>query len=144
MRSIGVKLFLGLFLGSCSKEEMTIVTFPEDYPSKWQLMSVVIGLSGSIVSGDQLPYFEEYIFNEDNTFSKTRTLEDTTIVVSGSFSIIDTYEKITLSLQYDEESPIIDNCIKDLREVLLVTSDQSFSNNVLACDRGSMGYSRVD
>tara|TARA_B100000941_G_scaffold290927_1_gene276997 strand:+ start:190007 stop:190372 length:366 start_codon:yes stop_codon:yes gene_type:complete len=121
-----------------------MISFPDDYPHKWQLVSVLTGLSNTSVSGDQLPYFEEYIFNSDNTFSKTRVVEKSTIVATGSFSVDKSDDKISLSLSYNSESEIIDNCSKELTEILLITSSKSFSNNVLACDRGRMNYSRVD
>ena len=144
MRKLGLLLVIGYFLISCSKEEINMISFPDDYPHKWQLVSVLTGLSNTSVSGDQLPYFEEYIFNSDNTFSKTRVVEKSTIVATGSFSVDKSDDKISLSLSYNSESEIIDNCSKELTEILLITSSKSFSNNVLACDRGRMNYSRVD
>lgn len=144
MRQLRISFIIGLLLASCSKDEPGIVTFPEDYPHKWQLVSAQTGLSNTSVSGNQLPYFEEYVFNGDNTFTKTRVLDDNSIVATGSFSVERNNDSVFLTLSFDDESVIIDNCSNDLAERLLLTSIKTFSNNILACDYGRMDYSRVD
>ncbi|WP_300440765.1 hypothetical protein [Christiangramia sp.] len=141
---------ISISLFSCSNQNTDEIVSLDlatmEYPQKWELFKMSVGmLTGSEVSGDDMNYQEYYIFNVDNTFSKTRIEDQTETTVKGIYSIEIKENEQGFSLVYDQENGLIGNCSLEPTEYLYIGSDHhTLLNSWWACDGPGLFYKKVE
>ena len=134
-----------LILPSCSRDDREIESknFSHNlYPQEWVLFKAVVGLSGEVLTDDDLVWQEEYVFNKDNSFTKVRTYSEDTLVASGSFQLQQDMQKAHLILTFDDGNSIVNSCGDGNREFLLFKPKSNVLENSgwSACDGPGLYY----
>ena len=106
-------------MASCSRNSEVLKS--EDlsiniYPQTWKLVQMSGNLVGSESEGDEMAWQENYIFNSDGSFIKTRITEGEIESASGRFSFNKNIQNFILN--YEQTSPIIGNCDSKIEESL--------------------------
>lgn len=133
-------LFVCVFLFvSCNENEPV----PFDILGEWKLIQMSGSIPNSQTTGADMEYQETYVFNSNGTFEKTR---DTKGVIKKAYGVYKAYitpnEKV-LELTYSLESSIIGSCTSNLKEVMNITSNSSFSSIWQACDGPGLDYKKI-
>ena len=115
----------------------------EGFPQTWRLVQVNAGMSGIIYKEANLPWEENLILNEGNTFNRTRIVENSTLTASGQFRFLEVNNETQLLLSHDESSQLIENCSRDKDEILCLISFDQLSGGSLPCDGPGLLYKRV-
>ncbi|MDT0605886.1 hypothetical protein [Croceitalea rosinachiae] len=115
----------------------------EGFPQTWKLVQVNAGMSGVIYNEDNLPWEENLILNEGNTFNRTRIVENLTLNASGEFRFLEVNNETQLLLAHDESSQLVENCSRDKDEILRVISFNQLSGGSLPCDGPGLLYRRI-
>ncbi|KAF2510608.1 hypothetical protein [Flavobacterium foetidum] len=139
MKKIGILIVMFVSFVSCStdeakKDEKVIIT---DYYGKW------VQYADSRFADDAISRQFSYIFNKDNTFTKTRIYNNVTSNLSGTFEIIKNEKGVFFVLTYPEYNSLISNCTSGLKESFTLTDSGRLSDDARACDR-SYEYVKVD
>jgi hypothetical protein len=143
--------FICLFactLFSCTKvSEKTIEKiFQNEYPQKWQLITMSGQFANSERKGTDMEWQEFYLLNSDGTFIKSRERNGVSTEVSGTFSF-DTVSGIKyLTLTYKTDNSIIGSCTSDLKESLCteINTTNRMTSSWAACDGPGLEYERVE
>ena len=142
-------VLLGTLLACSQKEadpEVLAAKFNSGkFPQKWQLVS----MSGNIANvppqtGSDMLWQEFYLFNADNTFSKTRERNGVTTAISGKFSLGNIGKENYVELIYAADNEIIGNCYATATEELIIKSDIQLVSTWNACDGPGLVYKRVE
>ncbi|UII28061.1 hypothetical protein LVD15_06445 [Fulvivirga maritima] len=87
-------LCLIVWLSACDTNEVEDSNSEgEVFPSSnesymvWKLVRMTGSLRGETFTGDEMAYQEQYVFNEDNTFVKSRTAEGKTEEAKGTYKL---------------------------------------------------------
>ena len=144
-------LVLGIIANSCSKNDDESKVEPLDlsvmeYPQRWDLFQMSTGmLANSEVTGDAMEYQEYYIFNDDNTFSKTRIQNQEEITEKGYFSISELDNRQAFRLKFNQENELIGNCSMEPVEFLYLDDDnKTLLSNWWACDGPGLFYAQTE
>lgn len=149
---ISSKIFLFAILGifaSCSsteekQESPAVVDLSVDeFPQEWKLVLMSTMLVGSETTGEDMYYQENLIFTADETFTKTRIKNGTTIKATGTFTKDLQGSENFYILKYTHESEIIDNCNGSKEEYLYILSNSVLTGTANACDHPSKKYERI-
>lgn len=137
-----VFLLYFLLLGCSPSEDRN--TLPEGLPQLWKLTSMNLGLSGEVLTGDEVPYSQTIALSADSTFTKTRLQDDETLLAKGTFSYTERDGEQYIVFLNSENNDLIGNCNRSLEEWFLFTSETVFYGGGLACDRPGLGYERTE
>lgn len=136
-------------LFACTNDslEESLAFSETDFPQKWILSEINLGLSGEIVDAQDIPVSETYIFQADGSF--TKEFEDTDNVgsLNGTYTLIkgDNNRRI-LELNYEREIGSLSYCTQNQIETLRVSVDDKTLINgyCLSFDGPALYYIRVE
>ncbi|HEX2921635.1 MAG TPA: hypothetical protein VHO50_10770 [Bacteroidales bacterium] len=133
-------LFFGFWiLTSCDKE-----FYLDNFPQKWQLISMYGQIPNSTVSGADMEWQESYLLNSDGTFTKSRTRNGVLTEASGTFLFKDINDEKYLVLYFDNNSSIIGSCTYyNLQESFWVRSEKRMTGTWSNCDGPGLEYTRI-
>lgn len=139
MKKIGLLIVLFISLVSCSDNDDKP---SESYVGRWTLTRM--GSNNPAANSiDVLEWEESYIFNSNNTFSKTRKRDGKTTTISGTYSVVKTTDQIQFELSYTAESDIIASCISNVKENLyIVNSIGNLYGTWTICDGPMLVYEK--
>jgi len=137
-----VILFISIFIfSSCSKDNDDTT---EDYHGKWILVKMSGSIQNSETTGSAMEWQEFYLFNNDATFTKSRTRNTVTTTASGTYITQNGSDGLYLELTYSKDSEIIGSCYRNQKEALYFRSNTILSNTWNACDGPGLDYQKVD
>jgi hypothetical protein len=125
---------------SCSSDEQK----SDPCPEKWQLVSM-LGNIGNIPlkTGANMDWQEWYLLYPNNTFTKTRTLQDVTKEQGGTYAFVTIQDEDFIELTYSAENELIGNCEEAPKELLRIISGEEIVSTWLACDGPGLSYNKV-
>ncbi|MET2986419.1 hypothetical protein [Aureibaculum conchae] len=131
---------------SCSTDE------PEDdkvfdadkYPQKWKLVKITGSWTNIETTGENMEWQENYILNDDGTFTKHREQGKESFNVPGTFSIVEHNGEKFLELVHEVDTNLIVNCYSNQTESLWLKSDINLINTAGACDWPKLEYKQVE
>lgn len=146
MKNLILILSLVASLYSCNEETDDIAT-KLDYTGKWELVKMS-GNTGSETTGSDMEWQEYYILSEDETFTKTRVRGDSTVTVSGTYTISDPRSYALpesslnfLELNHDSKNNILASCHSNLSiEHLYFSTDNRLISLYEQCDGPGLEY----
>ena len=138
-------ILLVLFSG-CNDDDDSQEPFDiKSFPQTWVLDQMTIGLSGQVLTENELPYQETIALQNDKRFVKTRDSEGTITVGEGSFSFITSEAGIVLNMIYDSDTNLISSCSGEKNiERFNVSSSSSISGGSSPCDGPALFYIRIE
>ena len=128
---------------SCSTNEES-KSLPAGLPQIWKLSSLNLGLSGEVVSDDEIPYLETIELQMDSTFVKIRLRNDETESATGTFRYQERNGDNYIILYNSETNDLIGNCTRSLEEWFRLDSETTMFGGGLPCDRPGLGYERIE
>ncbi|MEO7978698.1 hypothetical protein [Flavobacterium sp.] len=146
MKKFGIVFILMLSLISCSKEsnnEESKSTVVNDYYGKWTLIKMSGSFINSETTGSKMEWQENYVFNTDGTFTKTRVRNNVTTTSIGTFVITTIDDTSGFALKHKESNSIIGNCYGDLSEFLSVNEDSLLQSSWQMCDGPGLIYKKA-
>jgi hypothetical protein len=137
-----IVIFLSVF-SSCTKntEENTTTA---DYHGKWTLVKMSGSMFNSVTTGTAMDWQEFYLFNNDGTFTKSRTRNTVKTTVSGTYTAKNNSEGLYLELTYPKDSELIGSCYGNLKEELYFPDSETLSSTWRNCDGPGLDYEKVD
>jgi hypothetical protein len=137
-----IVVFLSVF-SSCTKdkEETTTTT---DYHGKWTLVKMSGSMINSVTTGTEMDWQESYSFNNDGTFTKSRTRNTVKTTVSGTYTTQNNSKVLYLELTYPKESELIGSCYGNLKEELYFSASTTLSSTWRNCDGPGLDYEKVN
>jgi len=148
MKNLILILAFVISLCSCTKETDDVISNLE-IAGKWELVKMTGSVTDSETTGSDMEWQETYIINEDETFAKTRVHGDSTITVSGTYTLteeglLDESESdviIYIAFLHNSDSKIIGNCNSSrTTEYLYITSNNKLKSTWEACDGPGLEY----
>lgn len=124
---------------SCNENEPV----PFEVLGEWKLIQMSGSIPNSETTGADMEYQERYIFNEDKTFQRIRDTKGTIAELSGVYKIYDTAHEKTLELIYSTKNQMIGSCTSELKELMNITSNSTFSSTWQACDGPGLDYEKI-
>jgi hypothetical protein len=82
MKKMAIVLILALSLISCSSNDKSKASAGSDYYGKWTLVKISGNKINAETTGSKMEWQENYVFNTDGTFVKTRVADNTTTTSS--------------------------------------------------------------
>lgn len=130
MKKIGLLILSFLLFVSCGEDLDDKAPLPvSDYYGKW-----VQFVDGVYADDPALKQFS-YVFNNDNTFVKTRVYDNKTTTLSGTFEIVTNNDKTQFILTYSEYNMLISSCFGGLKESFTLDKSSHLIDDASACDR---------
>jgi hypothetical protein len=142
MKKIAIVLILILSLISCSSNDKSKASAVSDYYGKWTLVKISGNKINAETTGSKMEWQENYVFNTDGTFVKTRLADNTTTTSGGTFVIEKKDNTVGFALTHKESSPIIGNCMGDLSEFLSINEDNLLQSSWQMCDGPGLLYKK--
>jgi len=147
MKNLILILAFVISLCSCSKETDDVISNLE-IAGKWELVKMTGNDAGTETTGSDMYWQETYVINEDETFTKTRVREDSTVTVLGTYILSDARGLalpesaiIFLVLNYNSKNIIIESCHSNLTiEHLYFNTDNRLISLVDQCDGPGLEY----
>ncbi len=134
-----------LLLSSCSKtiDALESKDFSiNNYPQTWKLIKMTGSQEGSESSGEEMEWQENYVFNSDGSFVKTRISTGELKSASGRYFFNEEIQSFILD--YGKSNPIIGSCGSAVEESLYYTKDSKIlQSNWWACDGPGLFYKRI-
>ncbi len=133
-------------LCSCSSDDDPIKKFsPDRYPQKWVLVQMTGSTQDPPLTGDDMPWQEQYVFNGDKTFVKSRDRDGVQTEVTGSYDSTTFSDTEGLALMFDSDEGLIGSCTsQNLQETLFFSTDGELFNTWNWCDGPGLKYERVE
>jgi hypothetical protein len=142
----GIFLIIALFVLSCSwqNDEVVALNFSAtDRPQEWELYQMTDN-TGKALRGENMPWRENYIFQSDSVFVKSRRTEEGVVSGAGTFKIEIVNYETGILLTYPEASGIIGTCGEEKQEYLNLSSDKiTLVSSWWACDGPGLFYRRT-
>jgi hypothetical protein len=137
-----IVIFFSVF-SSCTKntEENTTTA---DYHGKWTLVKMSGSMFNSVTTGTTMDWQESYLFNNDGTFTKSRTRNAVKTTVSGTYTVKNNSDGLYLELTYPKDSELIGSCYGNLKEELYFPDSATLSSTWRNCDGPGLDYAKVD
>ncbi|MBL0737838.1 hypothetical protein JI750_13115 [Flavobacterium sp. GN10] len=133
MKKIGLLIVMFAFLISCSNDDSSnkADTGITDYYGKWVQYN-------EPKNDDPSSNQYSYIFNKDNTFSKTRVYENINVTLTGTFEIItkDNLTRFVLTYKEKKDNAFISSCGGGLIESFTLDKSAKLIDDARACDAG--------
>ncbi|GAA0872191.1 hypothetical protein GCM10009117_13380 [Gangjinia marincola] len=111
------------------------------YVGTWRLFKTTGNMVGSERTGEDLPFYEEYLIDPDGTFTKIRIDHGITKRAEGSYTFSEENNEATLT--YSSPENMIVNCTQDNTEHLIFSSKKTCHNSAMACDQPGLFYEKV-
>lgn len=131
--------FLSIF-NSCSRD--TVTTNSADYHEKWTLVKMSGTLHDSETTGAAMEWQEFYLFNANETFTKSRERNAIKTTISGTYTTTTHPDGIYLELTYPNDSEIIGSCYGNQKEALYFTNNNTLSSTWKSCDGPGLEYKK--
>lgn len=131
--------FLTVF-SSCSKD--TVAMDSTDYYGKWTLVAMSGSIPNSEVTGAAMEWQEFYLFNTNETFTRSRERNGIKTIISGTYTTTTQSDGIYFELIYPNDSELIGSCYGNQKEVLYLTPNNSLSNTWKSCDGPGLEYKK--
>lgn len=145
MKNLILITFLTCTLFSCSKDIIDKKFDLEEYPQKWQLIKMTGQIPSSEKTGIDMEWQEFYLLNSNGTFIKSREQNGLVSEESGTFSLEESNNEKHLVLFYDFDNALIGSCYSsELKEELVLKSDNSLFSTWSACDGPGLEYERME
>ncbi len=93
---------------------------------------------------DDMHWQEDYILQEDGTFTKSRSQNGNVRAITGTYDIIELEDGRYLELIYEAKDEIIGNCSPEAEELLKFESENSLIGTWWACDGPGLQYERSE
>lgn len=130
-------------LFSCTKNDDGITE--TELFGNWKLIQMAGSIPNSGTTGSEMEWQETYILKSDGTFQKSRERNGVLMEVYGTYSVFNTAKGQFLELFYTSENEIIGSCYsKNLKEVMSIQSENTFSSTWKACDGPDLLYKKAD
>ena len=143
MKSLAIiVIFLAVF-SSCTKDKEEPTT-TADYHGKWTLVKMSGSMINSVTTGTAMDWQESYSFNNDGTFTKSRTRNTVKTTVSGTYTTQNNSDVLYLELTYPKESELIGSCYGNLKEELYFSAPATLSSTWRNCDGPGLDYEKVN
>ncbi|WP_394774677.1 hypothetical protein [Flavobacterium sp.] len=142
MKKMAIVLILTLSLISCSNTDKAKGSAVSHYYGKWTLVKISGNKINAETTGSKMDWQENYVFNTDGTFVKTRVTDKITTTSSGTFIIEKKGNTIGFALTHKESSTIIGNCMGDLSEFLSINEDNLLQSSWQMCDGPGLLYKK--
>ncbi|MEL4308547.1 hypothetical protein [Joostella sp. CR20] len=141
-------IFLLFGLLSCSSDDDN--TVENNAPTTtiygiWNLIEMQGSTPNSTTTGDAMEWQESYVFNTNNTFTKTRFDKNTeeTTEASGTFEWVENENQLQFKLTYTDESIIVGSCTGTSEENLIINDSYQLKNTWNECDGPTLTYQRT-
>lgn len=126
-----------------SKDDVVADLSVKNLPQQYKLIQMSSMNVNSETNGENMPYQETYLLNEDMTFIKSRKQDNITLSASGTFKkIINDYGENLLIFTYTSESELIENCSNNYEERLRFVEEGNLTGTANACDHPSKLYEK--
>jgi hypothetical protein len=135
-------IFLSIF-SSCTKDKEEATT-RTDYHGKWTLVKMSGSMLNSVTTGIAMDWQEFYLFNNDGTFTKSRTRNAVKTTISGTYTTQNISDGLYLELTYPKDSELIGSCYGNLKEELYFSAPATLSSTWRNCDGPGLDYEKVD
>lgn len=142
MKSLAIIVVFLTIFSSCTKDTEEDTT-TADYHGKWTLVKMSGSMINSETTGTAMEWQEYYLFNNDGTFTKSRTRNTIKTTVSGTFITQNNSDVMYLELTYPQDSDIIGSCYGNLKEELYFKTNNTLSSGWSACDGPGLDYQKV-
>lgn len=116
---------------------------PETVNEQWKLVKMTGSMPNSEVSGEDMPYQENYQFNEDGSFSKTRETEEGKITAEGTYELVENEDGLTYQLDYPNDSEIIVSCSGNSEYLYFAEDGTTLLSGAWACDHAGHFYEKI-
>jgi hypothetical protein len=143
MKSLAIIVVFLTVFSSCTKDSEETKT-TADYHGKWTLVKMSGSMINSVTIGTAMDWQESYSFNNDGTFTKSRTQNTVKTTVSGSYTTQNNSDGLYLELTYSKDSEIIGSCYGNLKEELYFSTSTTLSGTWRNCDGPGLEYQKVD
>ena len=110
---------------------------------KWQLIKMSGNMVHSERTGVDMAWQEYYLLNPDGTFIKSRDQIGKMSEASGTYRFVTLSKQRYLELNYANSHPLIGNCTGDLKEFLMIKSDNKMIGTWNICDGPGLEYEKV-
>lgn len=142
MKSLAIIVVFLTIFSSCTKDTEEDTT-TADYHGKWTLVKMSGSMINSETTGTAMEWQEYYLFNNDGTFTKSRTRNTIKTTVSGTYITQNNSDAMYLELTYPQDSDIIGSCYGNLKEELYFKTNNTLSSGWSACDGPGLDYQKV-
>lgn len=142
MKSLAIIVVFLTIFSSCTKDTEENTT-TADYHGKWTLVKMSGSMINSETTGTAMEWQEYYLFNNDGTFTKSRTRNTIKTTVSGTYITQNNSDVMYLELTYPQDSDIIGSCYGNLKEELYFKTNNTLSSGWSACDGPGLDYQKV-
>ncbi len=145
MRNYIILAMLAVGLVSCSKESPLSEKSKEMAAAnqqKWVLVKTTNSFGMGSTTGNDMPWQEQYIFNADGTFSKTRILSSASKTANGSYTLVKESDQEFLELTYLMGSELRASCYE--KERLLKSAEGLLEGTWGHCDGPTLEYAKAN
>ncbi|MGO4821630.1 MULTISPECIES: hypothetical protein [unclassified Flavobacterium] len=141
MKKVIIFCTLLFTLGSCSNDNIKVVA--TEYQGQWNLYQMSGSMMNSETTGAAMEWQENYIFNKDGSFKKSRTNNGVKKEITGSFIVKKIQQETYLELSYKTDSELIGSCYGNNKEELFVLPNSVLSSTWKNCDGPGLEYKKV-
>ncbi len=132
-------IFLVLLLGSCDENETECLL---EFPQEWQLYSMNMGLTGTVIPQNNMPWQENLQFLANGIFIKTRTEGKISVSAYGTYNVEGLYNGEEIELTYKDANDLVAGC--NSREVLTIDGDIMTNSGWIPCDGPILTYEKLN
>lgn len=100
--------------------------------------------ANSETTGVAMEWQENYTFNSDGSFTKSRTMNGVKMELSGNYIFTKTENESFLELTYKTDSDIIRSCYGNNKEELYILPNSILSSTWKNCDGPGLEYKKVN
>lgn len=143
MKNLAIIIIFICVFSSCTKDTDDSTT-TSDYHGKWTLVKMTGSMQNSETTGSAMAWQEFYMFNNDGTFTKSRTQNTVTTTVSGRYITKNSPEGLFLELTYTKDSELIGSCYGNLKEELYFLTNNTLSSTWRYCDGPGLDYQKLN
>lgn len=141
MKNILFTIFIIISLNSCLNKDDNS-THNKD-SQHWKLIKMTGNMIDSETTGVNMSWQESYFFNTDGTFLKSREKFNILFKAKGTYDTLFLPDDTYLELTYNSNNSIIANCTADLKEILIIKSENILSGTWQACDGSGLEYKMI-
>lgn len=133
-----------ILICACSQNLEDETLLADQFPQTWELIKMTGSLQTFQLIGEDMNWQEQYIFNSDGTFLKTRFINDDTLSIFGSYIFTKEYGEQSFLLHYEEKSDLIGSCSPQEEYLYFDYNKDNLLSNWWACDGPGLFYKRID
>lgn len=139
-------LILCLLITACSDLDDSNMVFDiNSFPQKWTLTGMSGGLSGIFFTGSEMSWQETITLQNQKRFLKRRQIGNEVFEGVGVFAFVEKEGEMYLSLEYNSETELIENCGHEkLTELFYMPSTSTLTGGSAPCDGPGLYYDRIE